>query len=350
MSRPKSVPGSDSPKVKRKVVACHAKATAIGEESPHPLLPAEPRRRRPSRCATVAAFDFRTVGVRQTASGKWEVGFRYHGSRRSFGTYVSQDLAASANKVARQLLTVEVGVKLTAEEIDENVKLARAASVEAVSKIQHEEDTPPDEENRLKILLLSEEVVDRPSLLSSQLQPEKTFAEWLTHGKNEWKAYTWTNKLKEKQQKARNNNKAKARILLSNSESHLASSKQNDPDVQRGTALDMAQALLSLSTHQGETAKQREATQKRRPGRPFKAMYPYDPALVAAPSAGARYARGLAVNGLASGPLAGGVASRQGAAHTTSQCAVAASQSVPSPNAGSNSAAARRRHPGPQPR
>jgi hypothetical protein len=102
-----------------------------------------------------------------------EVGFRYCGTRRNIGTFDTQDLAALANRVGRQLLTAEKGVTLTAAEIEENVMLARAASVKAVSKLQHEDDAPPNEENRLEILLLSEEAADRPRLLSIRLQPEK---------------------------------------------------------------------------------------------------------------------------------------------------------------------------------
>lgn len=264
----------------------------------------------------MAPFDFRAVGVRQTASGKWEVGFRYCGTRRNIGTFDTQDLAALANRVGRQLLTAEKGVTLTAAEIEENVMLARAASVKAVSKLQHEDDAPPNEENRLEILLLSEEAADRPRLLSIRLQPEKTFDEWLTHGKQTWKEkkQKLKNERKEAQQKVRNNNKRKARIVLSSSESQLASTKQSVPAEQRGTALEMATALLFLSGQQGKTAEQGEAPKNartlyssaplpavacpppvasdagvyasaaapRRAGRPRKVPYHYDPALVTA--------------------------------------------------------------------
>jgi len=162
------VSGSDATRVKSSVASGqHAKPTTA-------TVAAERNQKAP--------IDFRTVGVRQTPSGKWEVGFRYHGNRRNLGTFDTQDQAALANEVGRRMLKTEKGLKLTAEEVDRNVKLARVASMDAVRKIKrHEDDTPPNVEDMLRIFLMSDEVAskeagDRPNLLLSRLQPEKVSA------------------------------------------------------------------------------------------------------------------------------------------------------------------------------
>ena len=69
-------------------------------------------------------------------------------------------------------MTSEKVAKLTSTEIDKNVNLARAASEEAVSKFQHADDAPV-EENRLQILAMTEKIENQPSQLSSRLQAEK---------------------------------------------------------------------------------------------------------------------------------------------------------------------------------
>jgi len=79
-------------------------------------------------------LDYRSVGVRQTASGKWEVAFRYHGARRNLGTYDTQDQAALANEVGRKMLKTEIGKSVTEEEIVLNIKKARDAVLDAVHK------------------------------------------------------------------------------------------------------------------------------------------------------------------------------------------------------------------------
>jgi len=136
--------------------------------------------------------DFKSVGVRQTPSGNWEVGFRYHGNRRNLGTFNTQDQAALANEVGRKILDLtKKGTQITAEDIERNVKLAREAALEAVQKMDDVDDTPPNEEDMFKILLLSEEVIsmeagDRPKLLPSRLQSHKGFESWLAGKKNRW--------------------------------------------------------------------------------------------------------------------------------------------------------------------
>lgn len=76
-------------------------------------------------------IDYRTVGVRQTKSNTWEVGFRYQGSRRSLSTYATQDQAAIANEIGRKILMATKDSQLTSEEIEQNVKAARAAAKSA---------------------------------------------------------------------------------------------------------------------------------------------------------------------------------------------------------------------------
>lgn len=123
-----------------------------------------------------ATIDYTTVGVRQTKSGKWEVGFRYHGKRRNLGTFDTQDHAALANKIGRRFLRNISN--LNANQADENVKLARKTALDAVHKIKGEDDTLPSEEEVINTLMMSNAVDmevagSRSKLLTSRLQPEK---------------------------------------------------------------------------------------------------------------------------------------------------------------------------------
>jgi len=138
------------------------------------------------------SIDFKSVGVRQTQSGNWEVGFRYHGNRRNMGTFATQDQAALANEVGRKVLSLtKNGTKLSGEDIDHNVKLAREAALDAVNKMRDKDEAAPNEDDMLKLLLLSEEVIvdeaeNRPNLLSHE---SGSFQEWLSDRKGKWKQH-----------------------------------------------------------------------------------------------------------------------------------------------------------------
>ena len=81
---------------------------------------------------TTFKFDFRNTGVTQLNSGNWQVYFRYHNMRRSYGTYETQDEAALANEAARRSLERTRNGVLTPEEIEANITLALRAAQEAV--------------------------------------------------------------------------------------------------------------------------------------------------------------------------------------------------------------------------
>eukprot|EP00571_Detonula_confervacea_P016952 CAMPEP_0172302726 /NCGR_PEP_ID=MMETSP1058-20130122/4390_1 /TAXON_ID=83371 /ORGANISM="Detonula confervacea, Strain CCMP 353" /LENGTH=1412 /DNA_ID=CAMNT_0013013315 /DNA_START=162 /DNA_END=4399 /DNA_ORIENTATION=- len=138
-------------------------------------------------------MDFRTVGVRQTPSGKWEVGLGYQGLRRNIGTFDTQDQAALANQIGRKILRTTKGSKLTALETDLNMKLAREAAWDEVNKVEHfEDDAPPNEEDLLNVLLMSDaieikEAGNRPELMLSQKQSKKGFEAWHAYRKNKWR-------------------------------------------------------------------------------------------------------------------------------------------------------------------
>ena len=69
-------------------------------------------------------FDLR--GVRQQASGNWSVEISFQRKLTYIGTFKSQQEAALANYVAREILKTEEGLKLTSDEIEERAKVARA--------------------------------------------------------------------------------------------------------------------------------------------------------------------------------------------------------------------------------
>lgn len=58
-------------------------------------------------------------------SGKWEVNCNYQGKKRYIGVFATQDQAALANEIASGILHPTWGLKLIAEEIEGNVKLAK---------------------------------------------------------------------------------------------------------------------------------------------------------------------------------------------------------------------------------
>lgn len=136
-----------------------------------------------------SALDYYSVGVRQTPSGKWEVGLGYQGLRRNIGTFDTQDHAALANQIGRKILKPTKGSKLTVEETVKNMKLAREAARDAVNKVKHlEEDSPPSDNDVLHLLLMSaemesKEAVNRPKLLQSR----KEFEAWHAYRKNMWR-------------------------------------------------------------------------------------------------------------------------------------------------------------------
>ncbi|KAL7554134.1 hypothetical protein ACHAWF_017541 [Thalassiosira exigua] len=80
--------------------------------------------------------DYRSVGVRQTSSGKWAVEISYKGKLRYIGTFITQDEAALANQVARENLKTDESLVLTPEEDNAKVKLARVATMNAISKLK----------------------------------------------------------------------------------------------------------------------------------------------------------------------------------------------------------------------
>jgi len=123
-------------------------------------------------------FSDRTLSIASDPRQLKEVGFRYHGNRRTLGTYDSQDHAALANEVGRKMLMAdkEKSSKLTAEEVERNMKQARNAAFKAVSNIQ--EDIPPNEEDMFNLILMVDEVAsmesgERPNLALSRSQPKK---------------------------------------------------------------------------------------------------------------------------------------------------------------------------------
>ncbi|KAL3811831.1 hypothetical protein ACHAXA_004258 [Cyclostephanos tholiformis] len=143
-------------------------------------------------------IDFRTVGVRQTRSGNWEVGFRYKGTRRNIGTFATQEQAALANEVGRKILETAKGLQSTVEEMDQNIQKARDAAQVVVRKMIDEtrkDDLPPTDECMLNLLLMSHEECgegdDRPKLLNSQVQSKIGFEAWLADRKMKWKQLTY---------------------------------------------------------------------------------------------------------------------------------------------------------------
>merc|ERR1712032_1256501 len=50
------------------------------------------------------SFSFRSTGVRQSASGKWEVQICHKGKFRHAGTFKTHDSAALANRIMREAL------------------------------------------------------------------------------------------------------------------------------------------------------------------------------------------------------------------------------------------------------
>jgi len=79
-------------------------------------------------------IDFTTVGVRQLRTGKWHVEICYKGRRGYMGPFDTRDNAILANVTARNLLKITRDSKLTAKEIELNLKLAKEAAIEAVRK------------------------------------------------------------------------------------------------------------------------------------------------------------------------------------------------------------------------
>ena len=110
-----------------------------------------PAQRGPSASAkSKIHIDYRTVGVRQVKSGRWEVKFLYQGSVRCFSTYDTQAHAALANEAARSFLLATRCVKLTVEEIKDNIQAAKAKAFAAAPDSRPIQKGPVLSVNRTK--------------------------------------------------------------------------------------------------------------------------------------------------------------------------------------------------------
>jgi len=74
-----------------------------------------------------APLDTDMIGVTTTVSGKWAVAIKYQGENQSIGTHDTRERAMLANHVARGKLEATSGRKLTFEEAEANVELAKDA-------------------------------------------------------------------------------------------------------------------------------------------------------------------------------------------------------------------------------
>mmetsp|Transcript_18632 Transcript_18632/g.40320 ORF Transcript_18632/g.40320 Transcript_18632/m.40320 type:complete len:1336 (+) Transcript_18632:219-4226(+) len=141
------------------------------------------------------AIDFRTKGVRQRASGNWGVEICYQGKKRYIGLFDTRDQAASANKIAREMLKKTNHSKLTDGEIERNFQSAKEAALNSESWL----GDSPHTETSIKETLLTIEILkseddieshcdgNRPNLLPGRRQSEKGFEIWLTDKKTKWR-------------------------------------------------------------------------------------------------------------------------------------------------------------------
>jgi len=70
--------------------------------------------------------------VRETESGTWQVQTYYQGSSRKIGTFQTLEQATTANEIARSMLKKDKGLQLSAEECQQNIKLAKEAALTTV--------------------------------------------------------------------------------------------------------------------------------------------------------------------------------------------------------------------------
>lgn len=87
-----------------------------------------------SKTKSSESIDYRKVGVRQCASGKWEVRVSGAGRKRNLGTFDTQLQAAIVNEVGRKMLKSECTAETTAEEFDNYVRQARRAALCVLEK------------------------------------------------------------------------------------------------------------------------------------------------------------------------------------------------------------------------
>ena len=74
-------------------------------------------------------------GVCETPTGSWRVQVYYQGSNRSIGAFQTLESAILANEIARSMLKKDKGLQLSAEECQQNIKLAKeAASASCVKR------------------------------------------------------------------------------------------------------------------------------------------------------------------------------------------------------------------------
>ena len=79
-------------------------------------------------------IDYRKVGVSgPTKAGNWTVVIKYKGKEQRIGTYATLDDAAKANEAARKSLASSIGVSLSANAIDANIKSARAEAAKVAT-------------------------------------------------------------------------------------------------------------------------------------------------------------------------------------------------------------------------
>ena len=123
--------------------------------------------------------------MKQVKSGNWEVKVSYHGARRVLGTFVTQNEAAVANKKGHNVLeSTKKSSGLTVYDINQNVKLARDAALEAVQTFRCKHDAPPTDEEIFYIHLKSfeDDANDRPKLQPGLLQQPQVRFIWMFWG------------------------------------------------------------------------------------------------------------------------------------------------------------------------
>jgi len=84
-------------------------------------------------------FDFRKIGVRQSASGKWAVEISHKNKLRHIGTFNTLDSAELANRIARNMLNADAEEEtepLCAEHVETRVKSARGAARKAAFQLE----------------------------------------------------------------------------------------------------------------------------------------------------------------------------------------------------------------------
>ena len=123
-----------------------------------------------------SAIDYRTFGVKKTKSRKWQVRICY-GNCRNIGTFDTLDEAAIANKTGRSLLRTATSSGLTEEEMNENVKSARDAALEAVNDFREKHNVQRIVEDNIK-----EVARDRTKLQPGQPQHPQVRAIVCLHG------------------------------------------------------------------------------------------------------------------------------------------------------------------------